>query len=287
MLLFYWAVERDTSVSFFISGLLFGVTLEVRSTPAAFLLLLLLYNCLSKKHGRHRLIEMRNTVCLMIGTATMMTPWVVRNYRLVHQFVPTSTLAGVALQEGQYTCQTHSFGGDFYLAGQGAGLERGKLARQLGIHFEGEQYFQVFFDPNDEWRFNNLLFREARDNYIAHPRLLAGCVAKNIVNFWFLGKTFRITQLNLLIQLPLLVLAGIGTSSLWMRDRLTTMLPVLMFVAAIFLVHLPLVAEARYSVPVFAFLMVPASIGIHEVVPRLRAGLRIRGTNDSYRRHKV
>jgi 4-amino-4-deoxy-L-arabinose transferase-like glycosyltransferase len=271
MLSFYHAVKRGTLPRFFLAGLLLGATLQVRSTPAAFPVLWLLYGCMAARSFRQRFIELRKTVCLVAGMAVVVTPWVIRNYLLVHKFVPTSALAGVALQEGQYTCQALSWNGDFYAAGQAAGRERGRLAEQLGIHFEGREYFQVFFDPNDEWRFNNLLFREGRDKYLARPGLLATCVARNTVNFWFLGKTFRITELNVLLQLPLLILAFSGLVFLRKQGQLGAMLPILIFAGSIFLAHLPLVAEARYSVPVCAFLIIPASVAIFEIGRKLRA----------------
>jgi hypothetical protein len=51
----------------------------------------------------------------------VIVPWVVRNYRLVHEFVPVATLGGVGLQEGLYMCRNVSFGDDLYPVGQAAG----------------------------------------------------------------------------------------------------------------------------------------------------------------------
>jgi hypothetical protein len=39
----------------------------------------------------------------------------------------------------------------------------------------------------------------------------------------------------------------------------------LIFVCSILAIHLPTVAEARYSIPVFAFLAIPASVSIMSI----------------------
>jgi 4-amino-4-deoxy-L-arabinose transferase-like glycosyltransferase len=262
MLALHRAVEKGEPWRYFIAGLGFGFVLQVRSTPLAFPALLLLFLCLTAKGSRERLRMALNVAILGLGMTIVMTPWVIRNYQLVHEFVPFTSLKGVALQEGQYTCQNRSFLGDFYAAGKGAGLERGELASQLGLRFEGAQYFQVFYDAHDELTFSNILFQKAEAEYVKHPELLAACVGRNLFNFWFLGKTWRITELNMLVQVPLLALALSGLYLLWKRGLLNRMGIMLMFVLSIFAVHLPLVAEARYSIPVFALLTIPASVSV-------------------------
>jgi 4-amino-4-deoxy-L-arabinose transferase-like glycosyltransferase len=262
MLALYRAVEKGNPWRYLVAGLGLGAVLQVRSTPLVFPALLLFYLGLTAKGARERLRVVLNVGILLLGTAMVMTPWTIRNYLLVHELVPFTTLKGVALQEGQSTCQNLSFGGDFYAAGKRAGIERGELASKLGLRFEGAQYFQVFYDARDEWTFSNVLFQKAEAEYIKRPGLLAACVGKNLFNFWFLGKTWQITELNMLIQVPMLLLALSGLCLLWKRDLLGKMGMILMFILSIVAVHLPLVAEARYSIPVFAFLTIPASVSI-------------------------
>jgi 4-amino-4-deoxy-L-arabinose transferase-like glycosyltransferase len=260
MLALHRAVEKGEPWRYLIAGLGFGFVLQVRSTPLAFPALFLLFLCLTARGARERFRMALNVAILGLGIAVLMTPWVIRNYQLVHEFVPFTSLKGVALQEGQYTCVNRPFRGDFYVAGKGAGLERGELASQLGLRFEGAQYFQIFYDAHDELAFSNILFQRAEAEYAKHPKLLAACVGRNLFNFWFLGKTWRVTELNMLIQVPLLALALSGLYLLWKHSLLNRMGIMLMFVLAIVAVHLPLVAEARYSIPVFAFLTIPASV---------------------------
>jgi len=262
MLALHGAVEEGNLWRYFAAGLGLGVVVQVRSTPLVFPVLLLLYLGFTANSPRERLRAVLNVAILALGMAMVMAPWVIRNYLLVHEFVPVATLQGVALQEGQLTCQNLSLGGDFYRVGREAGRERGELASSLGLRFEGAEYFQFFYDPRDEWAFNNLLLQRAREEYIRHPGLLAACIGKNLFNFWFLGKTWQVTELNVLIQAPLLALALSGLHLLRKRGLLSKMGIVLTFVLSIVAVHLPIVAEARYSIPVFAFLTIPASVSI-------------------------
>ena len=265
MVALYEAVEKGKLWRYFVAGLGLGAVVQVRSTPIVFPALLLFYLVFRARGTCEWRRAVLNTAILGLGMVFVMTPWTIRNYLLVHEFVPVATLQGVALQEGQYTCRNLSIGKDFYLLGQEAGRERGELASRLGLRFEGIEYFQFFYDPHDEWAFNNLLLQNAKDEYINRPGLLAECVGKNLFNFWFLGKTWRITELNMLIQAPLLGLAVGGFYLFWRRDGLRKIGLILTFVLSIVVVHLPIVAEARYSIPVFAFLAIPAGVSINAI----------------------
>ena len=126
---------------------------------------------------------------LALGTAVIRSPWIIRNYIMVHSFVPTATIAGLAAQAGLYTCENMSRGEPFFVADGEAGLERKEIARQLGIPSIGP-YFQLFYTPQDELTFYRALLNRVSTEYRNHPEVLAGCAAKNFFfNFWFLGKT--------------------------------------------------------------------------------------------------
>jgi hypothetical protein len=131
-------------------------------------------------------------------------------------------------------------------------------------------YLQEFYNVQDEARFASVLIQKTRDEYIKHPDLLAACAAKNFYNFWFLGKTWNITKLNMLIQVPVLVAVLSGIGSLWKRGLLRHLNIVLIFVGSILIAHLPVVAEARHSIPVLAFLAIPASASLESIWTRVR-----------------
>lgn len=259
MVLLYRAVERKDLWRYFVCGLSLGVVVEVRSTPMVFPFFLLVYLLLFSDRSAPRLKSILNVGVVVLGMAIVMTPWLVRNYLLVHHLVPTATVQGVAVQEGQYTCQHLNFDDEFYAVQIHAGNVRDAIASDLGFHFEGA-YYQVFYDAHDEWSFNRILFQRAEREYTDHPALLATCACKNLFNFWFLGKTWQATRLNMLVQIPLLSLTLIGLYIQWKRGELSRMGIILTFIVCIVLVHLPTIAHARHSMPLVPFLAIPASV---------------------------
>jgi 4-amino-4-deoxy-L-arabinose transferase-like glycosyltransferase len=261
MLALHQAVEKRSTWRYLIAGLALGVVVQIRSTPMFFPALLLVYLTLTASETRERLKVVFNVAVLTLGMVAVMAPWTIRNYLLVREFVPTATVQGLAIQEGQYTCQNFSSGRSFYELQTEAGQKRDELAAELGIQ-SGNQYYQVFVSPQDEWKLNHALLQGAKEEYVKHPALFATCVARNTLNFWFLGKTRKVTSVNLLIQIPMLILAASGLYLLHKRGDLHKMGLVLMFALSIFVVHLAVIAAARYSVPIIALLTIPAGVSV-------------------------
>jgi 4-amino-4-deoxy-L-arabinose transferase-like glycosyltransferase len=275
LLVLYNALEKGGLWRYLLAGLAFGVVVQVRSTPMVFPVLLLPYALFTATKARERFTAALRVAILIIGMGLVMLPWVVRNYRLAHELVPVATLGGVALQEGLCMCQNVSFGVDLYPVGQAAGRERGELARKLGMRFEGAEYFQTFYDAHDETAFNKILYRRARREYLENPSLLIECVGKNLFNFWFLGKTWDITMLNMVVQVPVLAFVFYGLWIIWRRADLRKMRILLMYAGSIAIVHLLVVAEARYSIPVLAFLAIPAGVGVTSIWDEVRTHTRL------------
>jgi 4-amino-4-deoxy-L-arabinose transferase-like glycosyltransferase len=267
MLALYQAVEKGGTWRYLVAGLALGAVVQIRSTPILFPVLLFFYLLLIAHGSRERLRVVSNIAVLMLGMVVVMTPWTIRNYLLVHKFVPTATVQGLALQEGQYTCENVSSGRSFYELQTEAGQQRDELAAQLGIQ-AGNQYYQVFASPRDEWELNQALLQRAKAEYVGHPALFATCAARNALNFWFLGKTTQITSINLVIQIPMLILAVHGLYLLWKRGSLRKMGIVLTFALSVMAVHMAIIAAARYSVPIIALLTIPAGVSMLSIWQR-------------------
>jgi 4-amino-4-deoxy-L-arabinose transferase-like glycosyltransferase len=268
------AVARGTRWHYLVAGLALGLVVQVRSTPIVFPFFLLLYLLLTANGRTERLKSVVNVAVVVLGMILVMAPWMIRNFVLVHHLIPSATVQGVAAQEGQYTCQNMSFGENFYVVQRQAGRLRAEIARRLGLRFEGEYYYQFFYDPKDEWSFNNILLRRAEEGYTNQPLLLATCVCKNAFNLWFLGKTPHTTWLNVLVQVPFLGFAVGGLYLLWRRGLLKKMGIMLMFVLCVLAVQLPIIAHARHSVPIVPFLSIPASISLMSIWRRCRAHIQ-------------
>jgi hypothetical protein len=162
LLLLHRAVETGSAWRFVLAGLALGVVVQVRSTPLVFPGFLFLYLMF---FATERLKAIRNVAVLVLAMMVVMIPWLIRNYRLVGHIVPTATVQGVALQEGQYTCQNLTFENNFSDVQRQAGRARAATATRLGLPFDGAYYYQVFFDPHDEWGFNKALFQTAKTAY--------------------------------------------------------------------------------------------------------------------------
>jgi hypothetical protein len=269
MLALHHAVVSENPWRYFVAGLVLGVVVLVRSTPLLFPVFLLAYMFLTASGARNRLKLASNIGVLLLGMAIVMSPWVTRNYLLVHEFVPTSTVQGIAAQEGLYTCQHLSFERDFRPVQQEAALERNESARRLEVPFVG-YYYQYFYTPQDEVAFNKSLLRRVGMEYGKSPTLLARCVGKNLLNFWFLGKTWQSTWLNALIQVPLLGLALSGIHVLWKRGLLRKVGIMLTFIIYLVTVHAPIIAHARHSIPVVPFLTILASVSLVSIWHRYK-----------------
>ena len=260
MLALHDAVEKNSRWRYGAAGLLLGVAVLVRSEVLFFPALLLVYLLLAAKSWAERRKIVQGIALLAAGTAVAMSPWVIRNYRLVHSFVPTTTVAGLATQAGLYSCENSLPGEPFYLADGEAGLRRKEIATQLGLQFAGP-YFQIFYTPQDELHFYRTLLSGVSAEYRSHPEVLASCAARNFVfNFWFLGKTEKSVLLNVLVQAPLLALAFAGVVVLWKRGSLDKAGIILLYILYIPAIHAPTVAEARYSMFVVPFLIVFAAV---------------------------
>ena len=262
MLALYSAVEKGSLWRYWAAGLLLGVAVLVRSEVLLFPLFLLVYLVFASKSRSERVKVALRIAVLGLGTVVVMSPWIIRNYRLVHKFVPSATVAGVAAQEGLYTCENAEPDEPFYQAQGRAGLERTEIARQLGNPFMGP-YYQLFYTPQDEVAFNQALLSHVSAEYRSHPELVARCAAKNLFfNFWFLGKTRQTTLLNLAVQAPLLALALAGVAVLWKRGLLRKLDIVLLYILYIPAVHALIIAHARHSTLIVPFLAILAAASL-------------------------
>jgi 4-amino-4-deoxy-L-arabinose transferase-like glycosyltransferase len=263
MLFLYRAMEKEDLWRYFVAGMFMGAVALVRSVVLPLPLVLLVYLVLIAEQTRERLHAFVKIAALSLGLVLVISPWVIRNYMLTKELVPTASVAGMAAQEGLYTCRQPSLGREYAAMQLAAGRERVEFASQLGIPFVGRYYYQYFYDPRDEVNFSKALLKRTAAEYGKDPMLLASCGAKNIFfNFWFRGKTWRATWLNMALQVPLLALGLGGVVVLWKRRLLQKTGPMWIFILYIPAVHAPIVAHARYSVMIVPFLAIFASVAI-------------------------
>ena len=90
--------------------------------------------------------------------------------------------------------------------------------------------------------------------------LCAKCIAYNLVNFWCAGKTWETMRENLFVQLPYLIFATIGAVLCLKRGQAKAAGPMILLITYVVAVYVPILAQARYSIPLIPFLSILASI---------------------------
>jgi 4-amino-4-deoxy-L-arabinose transferase-like glycosyltransferase len=274
MLALYTALERETAWHYAIAGTVLGLTVLVRSTPLLFPFFLLGYMLLMERKRVPILGTFKNIAMIMVAMVVVLSPWIIRNYAITRQFVPTSSVVGVSAHAGQYICTHLSEGKPWWLLDREAARERDRLAAGLGYPFKegNEGYYQTFYKSEDEIKFSKYLMGRVIDEYRSFPAMFVKCLSFNLFNFWFAGKTQLSTLANVVVQLPYLVLAVAG-AMLGLRSkqwRCRMIGPMVLFIGYVMAVHAPILAQARYGVPLIPLLSLLASITLVAMQGRIR-----------------
>ena len=246
------AIRTGRWADYRVSGAVLGLTLVVRSTPILFPVVLLVYLLFVE---RRKVTAFRNVGVMVAAMLVVLSPWIVRNYRLTSEFVPTASVLGVSAQTGLYLA-THPTIGNV-LVDTEASYERNRLAWQLGYNFR-PGYYQYFYSSADEVAFSHYLFQKVVEKYKTFPLLFLKTVVHNLFNFWCGGKTWKSVAIDALIQFPLVVLAATGVAACWRNGRLNAVAPLVLLILYIVGVSVPILAQARYSAPLIPFLSILA-----------------------------
>jgi hypothetical protein len=248
-------------INFLVAGILLGVTTMVKSTPILFPAFL--FGCVLLTRKWHSAFKywMPRLALMVLGMFVVLAPWIVRNYLLVHQFIPTMTVAGTAAFDGLYACKNYSTDTNMGQLHLEASRQRDEAATRLNLPHRS-RYFQYFYQVADEIRFNQYLLSSMLDEYRNSPTLLLRCSLLNVYNFWFAGRTWASTYLNMLVQIPYLILSAMGIYFFAKGGHGKQMFPILAFAAYFFIVHLPINGIARYSVPLIPFVAIFAGIAL-------------------------
>jgi hypothetical protein len=224
-------------------------------------------------------------VAVMIGAMlAVLSPWIVRNYLLTGRFVPTTSVLGVSAHAGQFLCKRLTFGNELHELDTEAAKERGRVASALGYTYRAG-YYQYFFNVADEIGFSNYLLKHVLAEYAANPALVGRCVSSNVFNFWFAGKTWRVTAVNVVAQLPFLLLAMCGVWFGIRNGQSASIAPMALLIAYLMFLHAPILAQARYSVPLIPFVSVLACYGVTCAVSLYRS--RMTTLSPGVRGHEI
>jgi competence protein ComGC len=265
LLLLRVALAGQSTAAYIYAGIMLGLTSLVRSTALLFPTFLVLHTLLFKRDWSSILLSALRTMLVLACALLVMTPWIVRNYALVGKFVPTASVQGIALQVGNYLC-THEGGTkSFEDLDHEASDVRNNMAREQGYRFKA-YYYQYFYDPHDEVRFNSALGADVLRQYAHSPSIFLKCASENVFNFWFQGKNRAATIRNLVVQSCYLLLALIGVVSGYKAMDKRTLALLVLFVAYTMGVYVPIHAQARYSLSVMPILAILAALPISMLI---------------------
>jgi 4-amino-4-deoxy-L-arabinose transferase-like glycosyltransferase len=177
------------------------------------------------------------SIALVIACVLTLAPWTIRNYIVFDRFIPVQSGGGWVLMQGSK---------EAYIDANVDDLRR-KYGNDLAI-------------SPDEFASTALL------NHRTH------LVSDPLDYFWFLGKKFLLAWYNtegkdknamaLLVQLPFLIAALIGFTSLfavWIRTPNSYVIGLILYISALQIALFPLV---RYTLAVMPLVMLPAAVAI-------------------------
>ena len=272
----YRATETNRWFDYVWSGMALGVTVLVKSTPMLFPVCLLAYLVVFERRSPI-LRSCLHIAAMVVAMLLVLSPWILRNYSLTGKFIPTATVLGVSAHAGQYV-NTHLPADDSWaLVDREAAHERRKIAEDLGYPFKPVEnaYYQDFYSSGDEVKFSNYLFKKVVAEYEASPMEFVRCVRSNLFNLWFRGKTRTSTLLNVIAQLPYLVLSIIGIIVAVRNGQIKIIAPIVLLLVYIVAVYVVILAQARYSVPLIPFLSIFAGISL------VAAQMKLNGTKST------
>jgi 4-amino-4-deoxy-L-arabinose transferase-like glycosyltransferase len=245
------ALETERLRDYVLCGLVLGYTMLVKASVALIFPFVFLYLVV---RGQSRFTAVfRNFAIMAVMAALVMAPWVARNYAISGRFVPTMTVAGLALFQGEQVQKYSGSGKDSWELLDDAANEQLRIGDEMGLRMH-KDFFPQFYRVTDEIDFYGELSRRAWADYRAQPMLLLQAVVHNSWAFWFQGRTAKATMLNMAIMVPFLALSLYGAFRVVPRNPVGWLL--LIAVITYMLPHLVIISVARYSSAVIPILSV-------------------------------
>jgi 4-amino-4-deoxy-L-arabinose transferase-like glycosyltransferase len=234
-------------------GLVLGYTMLVKASVALIFPAVFLFLMWPSDPPRRFWTTVRQFALAAVTASVVMAPWVVRNYAISGQFVPTMTIAGLAIFQGEEAERHSDSGKDSWVLLDDAAREQIRIGHEMGLRMK-EDFFPQFYSIQDEIAFYNELAHRGWAEYGRDPALLARTIVHNSWAFWFQGRTRSATLMNIGIMLPFMLLAAWGTWFAVRRDRRSWILviSIVMYV----LPHLVIIAVARYAATVVPLMCV-------------------------------
>jgi 4-amino-4-deoxy-L-arabinose transferase-like glycosyltransferase len=250
------AIDSQRWWDFVLSGLTLGYTMLVKATVALIFPVVFLFLIVSPKMRPSLWVIFCQFVLVAITAALVMAPWVVRNFNISGRFVPTMTVTGLAIFQGEEAERNVGNGKDSKDLLDDAADEQVRIGHEMGLRMR-EEFFPQFYRVQDEIAFYNELGRRGWAQYREHPALLARTIAHNCWAFWFQGRTYKATLINIIVMLPFILISLCGAVVAVRRQRRSWILVIA--VVMYIMPYLLIISLARYSASVVPLMCVLAA----------------------------
>jgi 4-amino-4-deoxy-L-arabinose transferase-like glycosyltransferase len=253
MVMAFVIIDNPKWRNFITFGIVFGFMMLIRGSAALIFPLIVLFSMIVKPASIKPVQLLSRYFAAGLIATCVMFPWIYRNYEISGHFVPTMTVLGMAMYQGVYVVKNQETGRDLYTLLNEATVEEKQIANDLGYQFH-DGFFPQFYNPTDEVTYYKHLQKLAENDIYSSSKLIQEMIVHNSWAFWFLGRTKSATQLNVLLNLPLLILMIPGLVIALKSNRHSWLL----ILAIIFFMipHLLILSVARYQVNVIPLLAI-------------------------------
>jgi 4-amino-4-deoxy-L-arabinose transferase-like glycosyltransferase len=268
VLTFLRALRRPEWFQFIWPGIFLGLSILSLAVLQFFPVLAVVMIGVSGCADRRKVLLAIATFCLSL--ITVWSPWVVRNYLALGEFVPAGTLGGLNLLRDHQTVGTAD-----YLRFRDT--QENEIAKKNLFAAEGIDLSQLSEVEQDK------LFRKtALDFIFAYPDRYLILSIVRFFRLWFhqgLGSgPSMLSYVATLVNVPLMFLALLAC--LWFHGNwIRSALPLVALLGYGTVFYMATVAEVRYSVPFTPLLIIFSAYALMDLAARLslryKCGLRI------------
>ena len=236
---------------FLLSGIVLGVTSLCRPTTLLLPFFLILVLPLLLKRNVKIVALVKNLAILAIGTAIIISPWLIRNYQVFSAVVPGSTGGGDAFYIGNHLL-TYD-------------LAEETIPTDNTWHRYHRTIAQAGHLPENEIEKNKVLFQIALENMKDYtPWQFAYIFTRKLLNSFMNWDFARIPLLSigyLVVNGCLLLFGFAGFLTLGRDSRLRGM-PLVVIIGYFIVIHTILVSGFRLNLPVIPYVIMFAASGI-------------------------
>lgn len=254
MLLALYAIRSQKTYYYCAAGVSLALATLTRGVtqffPIVFLALLMLIHRPTKK-------LLLSYGALFLSFAIVISPWALRNYTVLEDFVPVGTAGGIVFLQGSteifFTSDALKEWPPYYET---------LLANGVNVPPHGSK-------PSAIDKFNA---RAGMENYksrlLNDPSTLVPFLSRKFLRLWYAGESGRNDAIILSVNLPIYVFALAGLVLAWRRKMLLVWVP-FSIVAYFILVHWVSLPLFRYLMPIMPYVIGFAAYALVSMLDRL------------------